>query len=144
MTRIEFHFNTNDRLLYTCRLIRKARAQDLRVAVMGSPVTLQLLDQALWRFSATDFLVHCTGADPIEVQQASPIFLGDHDPGNFRMDIMVNLADEVPRDFERFKRLIEIVASDDHGRSEARQRWKHYKSQGFELIQHDLSKKTDP
>lgn len=141
MTRIEFHFNTSDRLLHTCRLLRKARSQDLRIVVVGAPATLRQLDQALWSFSATDFLVHCSGTDPLELQQASPVVLDGQVLGRDDFNVIVNLGDEVPQGFERFERLIEIVASDDHGRSEARQRWKHYKAQGFDLIQHDLTKK---
>jgi DNA polymerase-3 subunit chi len=144
MTRIEFHFNTSDRLLHTCRLLRKARAQDLRIAVLGTPATLRQLDQALWRFSATDFLAHCTAADALEVQQASPVHLDADVLGRDDFNVIVNLGDDIPQGFERFERLIEIVANDDHGRSEARQRWKHYKAQGFDLIQHDLSRKTEP
>ena len=41
MTRIEFHFHIPERLRYTCRLLRKARAQDLRVAVVGASATLR-------------------------------------------------------------------------------------------------------
>lgn len=144
MTRIEFHFNSTDRLLHTCRLLRKARSQDLRIAVVGAAATLRQLDQALWRFSPTDFLAHCTAADDMAVQQASPVFLDAPILERDDFNVIVNLGDEVPEGFERFERLIEIVAGDDHGRSEARQRWKHYKAQGFELIQHDLSKKTNP
>ena len=144
MTRIEFHFNTSDRLLHTCRLLRKARLHDLRIAVLGASATLRQLDQALWSFSPTDFLAHCSGTDPIEVQQASPVVLDAHVLERDDFNLIVNLGDEVPEGFERFERLIEVVASDDHGRAEARQRWKHYKAQGFDLIQHDLSKKTDP
>lgn len=144
MTRIEFHFNTSDRLMHTCRLLRKARSQDLRIAVVGAPATLRQLDQALWRFSATDFLAHCTAADAMEVQQASPVYLDAHVHGHDDFNVLVNLGDAVPEGFERFERLIEIVAIDDHGRAQARQRWKHYKAQGFDLIQHDLTKKTEP
>jgi DNA polymerase-3 subunit chi len=56
------------------------------------------------------------------------------------MDVLVNLGDEVPQGFESFARLIEIVATDDHGRMTARQRWRHYSAQGYALKQHDLSK----
>jgi DNA polymerase-3 subunit chi len=56
--------------------------------------------------------------------------------------VLVNLGDEVPAGFERFERLIEIVAVDDHGRMTARQRWKHYTAQGYDLLQHDLSKRS--
>lgn len=143
MTRIEFHFNTSERLVYTCRLVRKARAQNLKVAVIGAPVTLSQLDTEMWGFSEGAFLAHCTPADSIEVQQASPIGLGP-DPHAWDFDeLLVNLGDDVPVGFERFKRLVEIVSNDDHGRAQARQRWKHYKSKGYELLQHDLSKTTE-
>ena len=59
-------------------------------------------------------------------------------------DVLVNLGDDVPSGFEGFQRLIEIVSSDDHGKAQARLRWKHYKSLGFDLVQHDLSKSTEP
>ena len=143
MTRIEFHFNTSERLVYTCRLLRKARAQDSRIAVMAAPATLKQLDAELWRFQDVSFLAHCTEQDPIEVQRASPVALGP-DPHAWGIDdVLLNLGDEVPLGFERFARLIEIVSSDDHGRAHARLRWKHYKSLGYEIQQHDLSKVAD-
>ena len=140
MTRIEFHFNTSERLLHTCRLVRKARAQNLRIAVVGAPATLKQLDAELWHFQDVSFLAHCTAQDPPEIQRASPVALGP-DPHAWGInEVLLNLGDEVPDDFERFARLIEIVSSDDHGRFQARVRWKHYKSLGFEILQHDLSK----
>ena len=143
MTRIEFHFNTHERLLHTCRLVRKARAQDLRIAVVGAPTTLKHLDAELWRFQDVSFVAHCTPQDSSEIQRVSPVALGP-DPHVWGIDeVLLNLGDEVPRGFERFARLIEIVASDDHGRAQARLRWKHYKSLGYELLQHDLSKAAE-
>ncbi|WP_295500790.1 DNA polymerase III subunit chi [Limnohabitans sp. Rim8] len=140
MTRIEFHFNTSERLLHTCRLVRKARAQNLRIAVVGAPATLKQLDAELWRFQDVSFLAHCTAQDPPEIQRASPVALGPDPHARGINEVLLNLGDEVPDDFERFARLIEIVSSDDHGRFQARVRWKHYKSLGFEILQHDLSK----
>jgi DNA polymerase-3 subunit chi len=143
MTRIEFHFNTSERLLHTCRLLRKASAQNLRIAVVGASATLKQLDAELWRFQDVSFMAHCTEQDPPEVQRASPVALGP-DPHAWGIDeVLLNLGDEVPKDFDRFARLIEIVSNDDHGRAQARVRWKHYKSLGYELQQHDLSKAAD-
>lgn len=143
MTRVEFHFNTTERLLHTCRLLRKARAQELRVAVVGAPATLRQLDAELWRFQDVAFLAHCTTDSSSDVQTASPICLGP-DPLVWGIqDVLVNLGDEVPVGFQGFKRLIEIVSSDEHGKAQARVRWKHYKNLGFDLVQHDLSKGTD-
>ena len=143
MTRIELHYNTSERLLYTCRLLRKARGQDSRIAVVGAPATLKQLDTELWRFQDVSFLAHCTTQDPPEVQRASPVALGP-DPHAWAIDdVLLNLGDEVPEGFERFARLIEIVANDDHGRAQARVRWKSYKNLGYELLKHNLSKAVE-
>ncbi len=140
MTRIEFHFNTTERLLYACRLLRKARGRSLTVGVVGSEASLRQLDAALWTFSEVDFLPHSTARDTPEIQAASPIRL-HADPAQLTgLDVLVNLGDEVPAGFESFERLIEIVATDDHGRMTARQRWRHYTALGYALEQHDLSK----
>ena len=143
MTRIEFHFNTQERLVHTCRLLRKAQSQGFRVGVLGAPSTLQRLNQALWSFSETEFLAHCTAEDPPLVQEASGLFLGEQAMHRPDLTVLVNLGDQVPAAYERFERLIEVVANDEHGRSEARNRWKYYKAQGFDLVQHDLSKKSE-
>jgi DNA polymerase-3 subunit chi len=143
MTRIEFHFNTQERLVHTCRLLRKARSQGFRVGVVGEPSTLQRLNQALWSFSETEFLAHCTAEDPPLVQEASALSLGEQAMHRPDLTVLVNLGDQVPEAYERFERLIEVVANDEHGRSEARNRWKYYKAQGFDLVQHDLSKKSE-
>jgi len=140
MTQIEFHFNTTERLLYTCRLLRKAHARALRVGVVGSEVSLRQLDAALWSFSESDFLPHSNAADASDLINASPIRLHPDPMQLSGMDVLVNLGDEVPQGFESFGRLIEIVATDDHGRMTARQRWRHYSAQGYTLQQHDLSK----
>jgi DNA polymerase-3 subunit chi len=140
MTQIEFHFNTTERLQYTCRLLRKAHARALRVGVVGSEASLRQLDAALWSFSEVDFLPHSNAADAAEVRAVSPIRLHVDPVQLSGMDVLVNLGDEVPQGFESFARLIEIVATDDHGRMTARQRWRHYSAQGYALKQHDLSK----
>jgi DNA polymerase III subunit chi len=144
MTRIEFHFNAPERLQYACRLLRKAYGRQLRVGVVGAPATLRQLDVALWTFSAHDFLPHSTAVDTPEVQAASAIVLGDDVSAMGALDVLLNLGDDVPSGFDRYERLIEIVATDDHGRMTARQRWKLYTSQGYELHQHDLSKVAAP
>ena len=140
MTRIEFHFNTADRLQYTCRLLRKADSQSVRLGVVGSEATLRQLDAMLWAFSELDFLPHSHVDDAQSIQDASPIRLHADPMQLTGLDVLVNLGDEVPQGFEKFERLIEMVATDDHGRMTARERWRHYTKQGYDLAQHDLSK----
>ena len=56
--------------------------------------------------------------------------------------VLLNLGAQVPEDFERFERLIELVGVDDQDRQVARQRWKHYASRGYAITRHDIATST--
>jgi len=142
MTRIEFHFNAPDRLTYTCRLLRKVHASQLRAGVVGAQPFLSHLDQALWTFSALDFIPHAlvgSGGLPA-ADGACAVVLAESVAALGTVDVLVNLGDAVPAGFESAPRLIEIVTADDLDRANARARWKQYAQLGYELIRHDLAK----
>lgn len=140
MTEIAFHFNAPDKLAYACRLLRKAYGGRSLVVVVGEPVDLTELDQALWTFSALDFIPHSRAGEP--GAQAAPVLLtdslNDATPHN---QVLLNLGIEVPGGFERFERLIEVVSLDDADRQGARGRWKHYADRGYAITRHDLALK---
>ena len=140
MTRIEFHFNAPDRLNYTCRLLRKVHASRARVGVVGSPVFLAQLDQALWTFSAQDFIPHALLLAGQCDDQLSAVALSNSVSALGSVDVLVNLGEAVPAGFDAVPRLIEIVTADDLDRANARARWKQYTQLGYELIRHDLAK----
>lgn len=143
MTEVEFHFNVGDKLAYSCRLLRKARAGGAKIMVTAEPNLLAQLDQMLWTFSSTEFLPHCRGdADPatlaltpilLATSPSDPAFVGSPH------GVLLNLGAVVPDGFERFERFIELVASAEDDRLTARQRWKHYKDRGYALKKYDLS-----
>lgn len=143
MTEVEFHFNVGDKLAYSCRLLRKARAGGAKIMVTAEPNLLAQLDQMLWTFSSTEFLPHCRSeADPATLA-LTPIVLtpSPSDPAlkGSPHAVLVNLGQAVPEGFERFERFIELVASAEDDRLSARQRWKHYKDRGYALKRYDLS-----
>ncbi len=142
MTRIEFHFNAPDRLTYTCRLLRKVHASGLRAGVVGAQPFLSHLDQALWTFSAADFISHMlVGAHgQPSADAACAVVLAESVAALGAVDVLVNLGDAVPAGFEKVSRLIEIVTADDLDRANARARWKQYTQLGYDLIRHDLAK----
>lgn len=142
MTEVAFHFNVPDKLGYACRLVRKASASGAKVVVTGEAGLLEALDAQLWTFSATDFIPHChAAAAPAQVLAASPVVLADSPRGTPHHEVLVNLGAGVPEGFERFDRLIEVVAGEDPDRQQARARWKHYKDRGYALKTHDLAGK---
>ena len=149
MTRIDFHFNVSDKLLYACRLLRKAVSKTPSVVVTGSAAQLAQLDDMLWHLSPTAFVGHAwlssganaTPPSAIEREQAR-VWLTD-DPGHCqRHDLLVNLSDDVAPGFEQYERLIEIVSVDEQDRLHARNRWRHYSARGYAITQHALDTKT--
>jgi len=144
MTEIAFHFNMPDKTAYVCRLLRKATAQGARVAVAGPQAVLRNLDQALWSFSAVDFVPHCSADSPAVVRHASPVLLGVAMDDLPHQEVLLNLDADVPAGFERFARVIEIVGTDAQERAQSRMRWKYYQQRGYPIVRHDMaSKETD-
>jgi DNA polymerase-3 subunit chi len=140
MTEVAFHFNVPDKLGYACRLLRKVSGTGARVVVTGASDVLKELDVALWTFSPLEFVPHCHGAAQGEAVQArTPIVLAEAPRSAPHQQVLVNLGGSIPDGFERFERLIEVVAQDDQDRLQARQRWKHYATRGYSIVRHDQS-----
>ena len=143
MTEVEFHYNVSDKLAYSCRLLRKARAGGARLLVTGEAVMLAQLDQMLWTFSGTEFLPHCRSDAAPATLALTPIVLAGSalDPvlEGHVYGVLVNLGQGVPQGFERFERFIEVVSSAPDDRQAGRDRWNHYKERGYALKRHDLT-----
>ena len=137
MTEVAFHFNMPDKTLYLCRLLRKAATQGANVAVTGPQAALRELDEALWSFSLTDFVPHCNVDSDATVRDASPIVLGGEPSQAAHHEVLLNLDAQVPRGFERFSRVIEVVGPSEQELADSRIRWKYYKQRGYALIRHD-------
>lgn len=138
MTQVAFHFNVEDRLHHTCRLVRKGLAVGASIVVTGPWEILDQFDRDLWAFSAIEFLPHCRAMDPDSWVQKSPVLLCESVNGIAGRDVLVNLGQTVPDGFEAFPRVIEVVSTDEAERGPARRRWKHYVLAGSDLLKHDL------
>ena len=144
MTDIEFRFNLRDPVDYACRLLRKGVMQGgAQLVVTGDAAALEAVDAALWQTEPADFIAHCRSDASPDVLQRSPVVLAaapdaalPHRAG------LVNLGSAVPAGFERFERLIELVAEDDASRGAGRTRWRHYKDRGYDIRHQDAFAST--
>ncbi|HEX5698718.1 MAG TPA: DNA polymerase III subunit chi, partial [Rhodoferax sp.] len=102
VTEVEFHTQIPDRLLYACRLLRKAATSAARVLVTADTETLKQLDQQLWSFSSIDFVPHCWQDAPAQVLANSTIVLSPTLPDQASQTILLNLGSAVPAGFEHF------------------------------------------
>jgi DNA polymerase-3 subunit chi len=133
MTRIDFHSNVVDRLTYTCRLVRKARAAQCRIVLLSRDAEQQAaLDEALWTFSAADFLPHVAPAHPHA--EATPVILtADDDAVLPHHHVLINLSGRTPAHFARFERMFEIISADEADKAAGRDRYRYYKDRGYPL-----------
>ena len=140
MTQIDFHVNAPDKLGYACRLARKGYLGGSRMVFYADDAAwLARFDQALWTFSALDFIPHCHVRDALASQ--TPILLtGAADiERSAHHDVLVNLDRLQPDVFSRFERLVEVVGADDADLEAGRQRYKFYRDRGYPLVRHDLA-----
>lgn len=138
VAKVEFHTQVPDRLLYACRLLRKAAASGAQVLVTAEEETLAQFDQMLWTFSSTDFVPHCFAEAPQQQLENTPIVLSTSPPAHAPQAILLNLGQDLPAGFEQFARIIEIVSEEQTDKQKARNRWKRYASAGCELSSRDL------
>ena len=135
MTRVEFFFNVEDKLQKLAELSEKAVAKNVRIMVLAAdPEASQKLSQFLWQqplqflpnHQADDsFAEHC----PIVVDWRSDALVHD--------EVLINMQSIQTTIFSRFRRLIEIVGTDEADKVLARVRYKFYRDRGYEIKSYD-------
>ena len=140
MTRIDFHSNVPDKVAYACRLVRKARAADCSIVLfVNDRAQRSALDDALWTFSAADFLPHAMADDALAAH--TPILLtGDDQLPLPHHQVLINLSTATPANFTQFERVIEVVSSEVSDIAAGRERYHFYKQQGYPPTHHVAEK----
>jgi DNA polymerase III subunit chi len=141
MTRVDFYILQDSRAdarhQFTCKLAEKAYKQGHKVYInTASDQQLKQLDELLWTFRDGSFLPHERYSAGEHGEQ--PILLGHGIEPDGPDDVLVNLADDIPVFFSRFKRVAELVGGDDAQRESARDRYRFYKDRGYTLSTHKL------
>lgn len=141
MTRVDFYVledtSPGAAPLFACRLTEKAMKQGHCIYInTASDQQLQQLDDLLWSFRAGSFLPH-TVYNP-GVNQVEPVLLGHATEPDGTDDVLVNLAPDVPLFFSRFKRVVELVSSDENQKAAARERYGFYRDRGYTLNTHRI------
>jgi DNA polymerase-3 subunit chi len=126
---------------FACALIHKAWKQGNNIFVnTRSESEAAAFDDLLWTFKDISFLPHCLAAN--NYTENSPIVISHDDQTNSQIpghtSIMLNLTDQMPRDTNKLKRILEIVAGSESERQQARKRYAEYRDQGHELINHKI------
>ena len=139
MTRVTFYLvdDRAARLTAACRVIEKAYQQGLDVFVHTASTEEEArIDQLLWSFRQGSFVPH---AKVEENAPLVPVMIGAGQPPPPRLQgVLVNLADEVPMFFSRFRRLLEFIGPDEADRHGGRNRFRFYRDRGYPLETHEI------
>jgi DNA polymerase III subunit chi len=126
------------RLKLACRLAEKAYLT-AQVALVWhtDPRELKDFDDLLWTFMDGSFVPHEMLAAGASVQD-SPILLSAGTPPPQTVDIIINLAPDVPSCLGQTRRVAEIIDGDDARRRAGRARFKAYRDLGIQPASHNV------
>ena len=140
MPRVDFYIlpKATDRRRFLGQLTGKIWGSGNTVYIHADSETeADALDESLWTYRDISFLPHEKMADG-EQKSEAPITIGWRDVVAGRADVLINLAGEVPEFADDFNRIVEIAGGDEHQKQMARQRYRHYRRQNYELHDHNI------
>jgi DNA polymerase-3 subunit chi len=140
--RVDFYVldeaSASARLKLACKLAEKAYLTSQSVLVWHTdPEELKAFDAMLWTFSDGSFVPHelltATGS-----AGEAPILLSAGTPPPQNIDIIINLAADVPPCLAQTRRVAEIIDGDDARRRAGRARFKTYRELGLQPASHNI------
>lgn len=140
MTRVEFFFNVEDKLKKLVELSETAVERNLRLTILTNDQTAAMAAQQYFWQQSVAFLPNCVTTDVLAKQ--TPIIIDCHADASIHDDVLISFQHPQPTIFSRFKRLIEIVGTDEADKALARSRYKFYRDRGYEIRSYDALGKS--
>jgi DNA polymerase-3 subunit chi len=132
------------RWAFACRLTEKAYLRDLRVVIVNdSAADARVLDDLLWTFNERSFIPHQICLDEQAPDPATKVYLTALPAAVPAADLLVNLTDRLPQQWQRFSRIAEIIDADEERRRLGRERFKSYRELKVALETHQLGESAE-
>lgn len=117
-------------LIFSCQLIEKLYCEQQRIYIHTlSLQKAEYFEDLLWTYKEGSFIPHQLYR--ANTEKSAPIQIGCHAFPQQSFDILINLSPEFPS--VKFPHIIEIVFSDTNMQQLARERYRQYRDQGFEI-----------
>jgi DNA polymerase III subunit chi len=139
--RVDFYIlddpSSNARLKLACKLAEKAYLAAQTVLVWHTdPAELQAFDEMLWTFHDGSFVPHEMLAGGAVAE--APVLLSAGVTPSANVDIVINLAADLPPCLAQTRRIAEIIDGDDSRRRAGRARFKAYRELGVQPASHNI------
>jgi DNA polymerase III subunit chi len=126
------------RLRLACRITEKAFRAGCNVLIWHTdPAELAALDELLWTFGDDRSFVPHERVTPGAACEA-PVLLTNSAAPEAGIDVLINLAAEVPPLAGRAARIVEIIDGDPGRRESGRSRFRVYRERGWQPVMHNL------
>jgi DNA polymerase-3 subunit chi len=125
------------RLRTACRVVEKAYLAGHTVLVWHTELEeLREFDELLWTFGDGSFVPH----EPLSAGgfETAPVLLSMGTPPPAPVDVLVNLAADVPPCAHAAQRVAEFIDGDPGRRQAGRARFRAYKDRGIQPTTHNL------
>ncbi len=121
-----------------CRLAEKAYLHDKTAYIhCAENKTVAAIDQLLWTFKEESFIPHASVS--AAAAHNAPIVIGCNNETLSRdYDILINLHPEINRCWQKFSRILDIIANEPLAKELGRQRYKYYREAQCQLSLHEL------
>ena len=141
--RVDFYIiedpSSSARLKLACKLAEKAYLASQSVLVWhADPGELADFDEMLWTFNDGSFVPHEALPNNGVPTGECPIFLSAGVALSANVDIIINLAADLPPCLSQTRRVAEIIDGDDTRRRAGRARFKAYRELGVQPSSHNL------
>jgi DNA polymerase-3 subunit chi len=132
------------RWAFACRLTEKAYLKDLKIVIVNDTLAdAQALDELLWTFNDRSFIPHKVCVDVESMDPATPVHLTVDSSALPAADLLVNLAQQLPPQLERYARIAEIIDADEERRRAGRERFKAYRDRKLAMETHQIDDASD-
>ncbi len=139
MPRVDFYLLSDESGMYkfACIMASKAWSAGNHVYMYTETEdTAKKLDDLLWTFRDISFVPHEIYNETENNEAPITIGFGNHFPNHSQ--VMINLDYKIPEFAEKFSRIIEIVENNEKNKKVARQRYRQYKENDYEIHDHKI------
>lgn len=127
--------DAGSRTRFVAKLVNKIWQQHRHCDICcQSQTELTALDEAIWQYKPEAFIPHA-----IAQAQPAPIQLWLQQVSAPCEDVLLNLHPDFQNQFQQYQRTIEVLDQSPALIQRGRDRWKQYKSLGFEPILHKIT-----
>lgn len=96
-----------------------------------------MVDDLLWTFRPGSFIPHQVYTDELPMME-NVVLIGSRQPPARWEHTLINLSSQIPVDFQKAERILEILDNSEETKAWGRQRYRQYQQAKVEITTHKM------